>query len=97
MDNQQLISSSRQRPSTPVGFCQGFLSKEQCDNTKACPILFWLGYSWFLSVPSPDNSNDGKRLFDVTDIRMRRKSWKGFHKMFSRKVSDVFTVAGRIV
>jgi len=68
MDNRQLISPSRQRTSTPVGFGQGFLSKEQYDNTEACPILSWLGSSWFLPVPSTENSNDGTRRFDVTDV-----------------------------
>jgi hypothetical protein len=33
MENQQVSSSSRQCSITPVGFGQGFLSKEQCDNT----------------------------------------------------------------
>jgi len=37
MENQHLISPSRQYSSTPVGFGQGFLNKEQCDNTEACP------------------------------------------------------------
>jgi len=34
MENQQLVSPSRQCSSTPVGFSQGFLSKEQRDNTR---------------------------------------------------------------
>jgi len=33
MENQQLVSSSRQCSITPVGFGQGFLSKEQYDKT----------------------------------------------------------------
>jgi len=39
MENQQLEPPSRQCSSTPVGFGQGFLSKEQYDNTAAFPIL----------------------------------------------------------
>jgi len=52
MKNQQLVSPSRQCSSTMVGFGQGFLSKEQYDNTAASPILSWTGSSWFLPVPS---------------------------------------------
>ena len=37
MENQQLVSPSRQCSSSPVGFGQGFLSNEQCDNTAAYP------------------------------------------------------------
>jgi hypothetical protein len=37
MENQQLVSSSRQRSSTPVCVGQEFLSKEQCDNIRASP------------------------------------------------------------
>ena len=40
LENQKLVSHSRQCSSTQVGFGQGFLSKEQCDNTGASPILF---------------------------------------------------------
>jgi len=39
MEHQQLVSPSRQCSRTPVGFGQGFLIKEQCDNTGAFPIL----------------------------------------------------------
>jgi hypothetical protein len=39
MQNQQLIAPSRQCSSTPVDFGQRFLTKEQCDNTGASPIL----------------------------------------------------------
>jgi len=43
--NQKFVSPSRKSSSTPVGFDQGFLSEEQCDNTGASPILFWPGSS----------------------------------------------------
>jgi hypothetical protein len=39
MENQQLVSPSRQCSSTPAGFRQGFLRKEQCVNTGASPII----------------------------------------------------------
>jgi len=35
MENQKLVSPSRLCSSTPVGFGLEFLSKEQCDNTRA--------------------------------------------------------------
>jgi len=38
-ENQQLVSPSRQCSRTPVGFGQGFLSKEPCNNTGASPVL----------------------------------------------------------
>jgi hypothetical protein len=37
MEDKQLVSPSRQCSCTPVGFGQGFLSKEQRDNTRAFP------------------------------------------------------------
>jgi hypothetical protein len=40
VEKQQLISLSRQRCSTPVGFGQGFLSKEHCENIHLA--LAWL-------------------------------------------------------
>jgi len=62
MENQQLVSSSQQCFSTPVGFGQGFFSKEQCDNTGASPILSWPSYSWFLPVTSKEISIEGTAL-----------------------------------
>jgi len=40
---------------------------------------------------------DGAFVILLTSLRMRRKSWKGFHKTASRNVSKTFTVAGRRV
>jgi hypothetical protein len=44
-ENQQLVSPSRQCSSKPVGSGQGFLSKVQCGDTGAYPILSRTGYS----------------------------------------------------
>jgi hypothetical protein len=68
MENQQLVSSSKQCFSTPVGFGQGFLSKEQCDNIGASPILSWPSYNWFLPVTSKEISIEGTALLCYTDI-----------------------------
>jgi hypothetical protein len=43
MENQQLVSPSRQCSNTPVGFGHGFLSKEQRDNTGATPHTLLTG------------------------------------------------------
>jgi len=43
-----------------VGFCQGFFSREQCDNTASSPIRSWLVSSWFLPAPSTEISIEGK-------------------------------------
>ena len=62
MENQQLVSPSRQCSSTPVGCGKGFLSKEQCDNTGVFAIHSWHGSSWFLPVPSTEISTEGTAL-----------------------------------
>jgi len=56
-----VVSPSQQCSSTPVGFGEGFLSKEQRDNTGASPVLFWPGFSWFLPVPSSEISTEGAK------------------------------------
>jgi hypothetical protein len=62
MENQQLVSLSRQCSSTPVGFGQGFLSEEQCDNTGASPKLSLPAFGWFQPVPLIEISNEGTAL-----------------------------------
>ena len=70
-----------------VGFDQRFLSKKQCVNTEASPVLSWTGCSWFLTIPTTEINLKGLHFCDPTDIiKMRRKSWKGFHKMACRNV-----------
>jgi hypothetical protein len=62
MENQKPVSPSWQCSSTPVGFGQGSVSKEQYDNTGASPILSSLGSSWFLPVPSIEITIEGTAL-----------------------------------
>jgi hypothetical protein len=52
MGNQLLASPSRQCFSTPVGFSQGFLGKEQRDNTGAFSHNFqtWLQLIFICSL-----------------------------------------------
>jgi len=93
---KQLVSPSRQCSSSPVGFGQGILSKQQCDNTGASIIISWPGFSWFSPALNWNQHwSVGAVVILLTSLRMRRKSWNGFHKMVSRNVSNVFAVAGR--
>jgi len=62
VENQHLVSPSRQCSSTPVGFGQRFLNKEQCDNTGATSILSWPGSSRFLLAPLTEISIKGTAL-----------------------------------
>jgi hypothetical protein len=61
MEKENLVVPSRQCFSTPAGVGKVFLSKEQCDNTGASPILFNLA-SADLSVPSTEINIEGTEL-----------------------------------
>jgi len=52
MDYRQLFSLWRQCSSTPIGFGQGFLKKERCDNTGASlhSLISWLQLSFTCSL-----------------------------------------------
>jgi len=66
MEHQHLVTPSRQCFSTPVGFGQGFLSKEQCDKTGASPIT-WLQLIFNL-FPLLKLTLKGRRFCDAADI-----------------------------
>jgi len=59
MENQELVSPSRQCSSTPDGYGQGFLRTERCDNTGAFSDL---STSDFLPIPSSQMSTEGTAL-----------------------------------
>jgi hypothetical protein len=81
MENQQLVSPSQHCSSTPVSFGQGFLSKEQWDNTGASPILSWSGSSQYILVLNWNQHwRDSTYVLLLTSLRMRQKSWKGCTK-----------------
>ena len=63
MENQQLVSPSRQCSRTQGCFRQVFLSKEKRDNIEVSPIFSWPGCSWYLSVSSTEISSEGTALF----------------------------------
>ena len=74
--------------STPVCCGQGFLRTEQCDNTGASPILWWPGYSWYLSVASTEISIEGTALlwlywhYYEWDGRAEKVFIKGYQECF---------------
>ena len=94
-----MVSLSWQYSITLVIFGQEFLRKEQCDNTGVTPILSCPGSTWFLTVFSNEISIEGTVFLWCYWhlLRMWQNSWKGFHKMASRNVSNTLTVPGRKV
>jgi hypothetical protein len=73
-----------------------FFNKEQCDNIRANPRTL---LSWFQLIFTYLDWNQRRRvgafLMLQTSLRMWRNSWKEFHQMAFRNVSDSFTDAGR--
>ena len=54
-------------------------------------LIFSCSLNWY------QHWRDGAYVMLLTSLRIRRKSWKGFHKVASTKVSNIFTVTGRSV
>jgi len=96
-ENQQLVSPSWRCSKTPVGFGQGFLSKERCDNFGEPPILSLLCSRRFYMLPRNQNWRERAFVMTLTSLRMRQKSCKGFHKIVSRNAPSTFTGASRSV
>jgi len=86
MENQQLVSPLRQCSNTPVGIGQGFLSKEQCDNSGASPILSNLVAANFYLSPQMKVAMMGRRFCDATNTvknateELKRLSQNGFQE-----------------
>jgi len=68
MEKQQLVSPSRQCSSTPVGFGQEFLSKEQCDNTGLYSVPPELAPADFYLFLGLKTTLKGRRFCDAIDI-----------------------------
>ena len=92
MENQQLVSPSRQYSSTPVGF--GFLSKEQSDKKWDIPhtLLAWLQriFTRFLNWKSA--LKGWRRFCDATDVKnatekLKRLSQNDFQECFQHLYS----------
>ena len=81
--------------STSVGFSQGFLSKEQCDNTAASPILSWPAFTcsrWMKSAWK------GQCFCDATDIiKNVMEELKGFKKWLPGMFPTPLQCTGRNV
>ena len=66
---------SLQCSTTPVGFGQGLISKEQCDNTGASPNL---APADFYPFPRLKSTVKGRRFCGATDII---RSWEELKKL----------------
>ena len=95
MRSEGKVSTSWQCSSSPIGFGQGFLSREQCDNTGVSPIPSWPGSSWYFSVLLTEISNERTAL--VCCYWQHKECWNGFHKTSSSNGSNTFSVTGRSV
>ena len=83
-----MISPSRQCSSTPVGFGQGFPSKEQCNNTEISPYSPCLPAVDFCLFPRLKSALKRRRFCDATDIikntteELKRLSQNGLQECF---------------
>jgi len=90
MENQYLITPSRQCSSTTVGFSRGFLSKEQCDNIAASPYFPHLVPADFYLFPRLKSAMKERGFCDATDIiknateELKMLSQNGFQESFQR-------------
>jgi hypothetical protein len=99
MKKQHLFSPSRQCSSTPVGFDQGFLNKEQCDkeqcgNTGTFSILSWpVRAEFYLFLGFNQRWSDGdfvvlpdttKNVTDVLQTLSQNGFQECFHHLYSR-------------
>jgi histone-lysine N-methyltransferase SETMAR len=88
MENQQFVSSSRQRSSTPVGFGQEFLSKEQCDKLEHPPYSPDIATGDSCLFPRLKSALKGRRFCYATVIiknameEMKMLSQYGFQECF---------------
>ena len=94
MENQHLVSPSRQWSRTLIGFgSKGFFSKEQYGNSGASIILFWPGSSWFLLVPPMKLAVKRWRFCNNNEIikhakeRLKKLSQNGFQRRFQHSYS----------
>jgi hypothetical protein len=97
-NNQQLVSPTRQCSNTPVGFGQGFLSKEQCDNTAASPYSPELAPADFYLLPPLKSALKGHRSFGaIDDIKNATIDLKSLLPVGFQECFQTFRVAGRSV
>jgi len=92
MKNKQLVSPWRKCSSTPGGFRQGFLSKDQFDNTGASPILSWLVSADFYMFFPMKSAFKWQRFCNAIDIKnateeLKRFSQNDFQECFQHRYS----------
>jgi len=79
-------SPLRQCSGTPARYGQGFLSKEQRENTEASPILSCSGSNWFF--PQLKSALKGRRFCDATDVI--KNATKELKKAFIKRHPGMF-------
>jgi hypothetical protein len=88
MEKHQLLSPSRQCSSTPVGFGQGLLSKDNVTTLQHPPYYPELAAGNFYLFPPMKSSLNWRRFCDTTDItknatkELKRLSSNGFLECF---------------
>jgi hypothetical protein len=93
IENQQLVSPSRQCSSTPVSFGHGFLSKEQCDNIDIPPYSPDLAPADFHLLPLLKSASKGRHFCGTNDTNenateeLKRLSQNGFQACFQHLYS----------
>jgi hypothetical protein len=93
MEDQQLASPSRQCSSTAVGFDQGFINKDHCDNTGLSSIIPDLAAAGFYLVPRRKSALKRRRFCDAADIienatqELKRLSQNGCQEYFQQLYS----------
>ena len=83
-----------------IGRClvKDFLIKNNVISLEHTPtLLTWLQPIFTCSLEWNQHERDGVFVILLKSLRIRRKSWKGIHRMASRNVSNTFTVADRSV
>jgi len=88
MENQQLASLWQQCSNTPVGFGQGFLSKEKCDNTETSPILSNLAPANFYPFPRLEVAMNGRRYCDAANIV--KNATEELKRAFTKRLPGMF-------
>ena len=95
MESQQLFLPTDDTAARRPVLVKEFLTKNNVtalEHPLYCPDL---APADFYPFPRLKCALKGRRFCGDTDIKMRRKTWKGFHKMASRNFSNTFTTAGR--
>ena len=69
-----------------------FLAKNKVTTLEHPPYSADLTAVDFYLVPRMKSALKGRRYCDATDLRMRRQSWKGFHKMFPTPLQSLLEV-----